>query len=206
MRRRRTKTALAWALGGVCILLAWVIYEEITELSASDPLETPITGEVGEVGPRASPTILSMPDSGSLAVVLERPVFAQSRRPSGRAAEGAAATSIDFTLSGVVISGSERSALIRPTSDGTIQQLRIGESVAGWRLLEIASDRVIVQRDATEAEVFLDFAAPAPPGPRTEIPSTAIPSTDTPTGVSEDEQKMNEAGDSKANSGEATQN
>jgi hypothetical protein len=35
-------------------------------------------------------------------------------------------------------------------------------------LMEIALDRIKVRRGAVEAEMLIDYAAPAPPGPRTE--------------------------------------
>ena len=102
------------------------------------------------------------------------------------------ATSIDFTLSGIVISGDQRSALIRPTDAGAVQQWRIGEEIAGWTLVEVAADRVIVRRDTTEAEVFLDYAAPAPPVPRTEIPANARKAA--PADGKVDERQMNGTG------------
>jgi type II secretory pathway component PulC len=193
MRRRRTKAALTWLLGIVCILLAWVIYEELAEMSKSEPLEAADGAAPGEPSPTESPATLAMADTESLAMILQRPVFAQTRRPSGGATDGTLGASIDFTLSGVVISGNERTALIRPTNGGTVQQMRIGENVAGWTLIEVSVDRVIVRRDTMEAEIRLDYAAPAPPPPRTAKPKEARkvkPAKD-----NEDERQMNEAGD-----------
>ena len=186
MRRHRTSTTLTWSIFIACLLLAWVIYEDLTELPKSEALDMADTTAPGELTPAAAAASLSMPDRATLEVVLQRPVFSQSRRPSGHAQEGAA-TGIDFTLSGVVISGNERSALIRPATGGVVQQLRIGENVGSWTLVEVAADRVIVRRDATEAEVFLDYAAPAPKGLRTEIPKKA--SKAAPTDGKKDEQK-----------------
>ena len=187
MRRHRTRRALTWSIFVTCLLLAWVIYEELTELPKSEALETGDTAAPGELAPTASAASLSMPDRATLEVVLQRPVFSQSRRPGSHAQGGAQTTGIDFTLSGVVISGDERSALIRPATGGTVQQLRIGENVGSWTLIEVAADRVIVRRDTTEAEVFLDYAAPAPKGLRTEIPKKA--SKTAPTDGKKDEQK-----------------
>jgi len=106
----------------------------------------------------------------SLAVVLERPVFSETRRPRGTATGGAQATPIDFTLLGVVISGSQRSALIRTGKGEAVQRLTEGEDIAGWKLVQIAPDRIVVRRDRVEADVFLDYSTPAPPVPRTQMP------------------------------------
>ncbi|MGH6891708.1 MAG: hypothetical protein ACREEP_05580 [Dongiaceae bacterium] len=169
MRRRpRSRTLFAWLAGAVCIVLAWLIYDQLGGLG------TPESGESAQAGPSAAPSPLPnqaafpTPDKAAMAVIVERPVFSQTRRPSRVAGGGAQGTSIDFALSGVVISGNERSALVRPVDGGSVQQLKEGEDIAGWTLVEIAPDRVVVRRDELEAEVFLDYAAPAPPLPRTE--------------------------------------
>lgn len=204
MRRHRTQTALIWLLGIANIVLAWLIYEEVADLSETEALQTADTVAPSDPGPTQSPAAFSMPDKESLAVILERPVFAQSRRPSGRAGAGPEETSIDFMLSGVVISGDERSALIRPSDGGTIRQLNVGENIAGWTLVEVAADRVIVRRDTVEAEVFLDYAAPAPAGLRTEVPRDA--SKTGPANGNVDERQMNGAGDPEVEPDAAPQN
>ena len=59
--------------------------------------------------------------------------------------------------------------------------------------MEVAADRVVVRRDAVEAEVFLDYAAPAPAGLRTEVPKN------TPKEVTnEGEPQVNDAGEGKS--------
>lgn len=168
MRRRRTRGVLAWLLGMACIALGWVIYEEIDDRWTSEVLDaTDITTLPAQPAPMPLEAVFAMPDKESLAVILERPVFSQTRRPSGGIA-GGQTTSADFTLSGVVISATQRSALIQPNSGGVIHRLKEGEEIDGWMLVEIALDRIIVRRGTVEAEVFLDYAAPAPPMPHTE--------------------------------------
>jgi type II secretory pathway component PulC len=203
MRRRRTQTALIWLLGIGSIVLAWVIYLEVADLSETEAVEAADVAAEGDPSPTQSPVVLSIPDKESLAVILERPVFAQTRRPAGRASESPVSTSIDFLVSGVVISGDERSALIRPANGEDVQQLKVGENIAGWTLVEVAGDRVIVRRDTIEAEVFLDYAAPAP-DVRTEIPKHA-PETG-PASGNVDERQMNGTGDPEAEPNAAPQN
>lgn len=170
MRRHRTKMWLAWLPGAACIALAWVIYEEIADLSAGQPIDSTDAAPPSALAPTSSQPALIIPDKASLAVILERPVFSETRRPRATPTGGAQATPIDFTLLGVVISDSQRSALIRTGKGEAVQRLTEGEEVAGWKLVQIASDRIVVRRGTVEADVFLDYSAPAPPVPRTQMP------------------------------------
>ena len=181
-------------LGLACLLLGWVIYEQVSEnptINAMKPGDAAQAG--GAATAPAEGTSFSVPDKQSLGVILERPLFTQTRRPIGAASNGAQGMTVDFSLSGVVISGGARSALIRSGTDGNVQQLKIGETIGGWTLVQVAADRVVVRRDMVEAEVFLDYAAPAPPGVRTEVPQN------TPKDVNkEGESQMNDAGEAKS--------
>lgn len=198
MRRNRMKSRLVVLLGLLCVLLAWVIYEEISGIPAIRATEAGGVAMPGAPAPVPSEATFAMPDRQSLAVILERPLFTQTRRPSRVASGGALAGSADFTLSGVLISGDERSALIRAGSTGTVHQLKHGENIAGWTLVEIAADRVIVRRDAIETEIFLDYTASAPPGPRTETRKQGTSTT--PTDAKLDEHQINRSSDPEAQS------
>lgn len=197
MRRSQARSRLVVLLGLVCLLLAWVIYEQVAQNPTIKAMKPSDVAEAGAAAiQRSEAATFSVPDRQSLAVILERPLFTQTRRPSGIAAGGAQGMAVDFSLSGVVISGSVRSALIRSGTNGIVQQLKVGETIGGWTLVEVAADRVVVRRDAVETEVFLDYAAPAPPVRRTEVPN------DRPKDLSaesnEDERQMNEAGEAKS--------
>jgi type II secretory pathway component PulC len=149
------------------IALVLVIYAEISILLTNDSLESEDAAPRNLSAPTSSPPLFAMPDRASLAVILERPVFSETRRPSEEPA-GAQAPATDFTLAGVVISASERSALVKPGNGGMIQRLKEGDDIGGWMLEEIALDRIKIRRGAVEAEMLIDYAAPAPLIPRTE--------------------------------------
>jgi hypothetical protein len=204
MRRSRTRSRLVVLLALVCILLAWVIYQETAEspmVQATEP-----SGDLAAPGapaPTASEASFSMPDRESLAVILERPLFTQTRRPSSIAGGDPLAGSVDLTLSGVVISGGERSALLRRGNAEIVERVEQGEDIAGWTLVEIAADRVIVRRDAIETEIFLDYTAPAPAGPRTEQRKQgAEPAA----AAKKEEQQVNDPADPEAETDEAPAN
>ena len=167
MRRNRTRARFAWLLGVAFIALVFVIYAEISMLLTNDGLESDDIASPNPSTPISSPPLFAMPDRASLAVILERPVFSETRRPSEDPA-GAQAPATDFTLAGVVISASERSALVKPGNGGMIQRLKEGDDIGGWMLEEIALDRIKIRRGAVEAEILIDYAAPAPLIPRTE--------------------------------------
>lgn len=163
MRRQRAKAALTSLMGLTCLALAWTIYEASGLSTGSDLAVTDATAST-QVTPLPPKPDFAMPDKNSLVVILERPVFSQTRRPPARIVAGSVPPkSVDFTLAGVLISGSERSALLRAGNGGLAQQLKVGEVIAGWTLVEVAADRVIVRRDAVETEIFLDYASAATP-------------------------------------------
>ena len=167
MRRNRTSTMFAWLLGVTFIALVCAIYVEISVLLTNDTLASDHEAQPNPAEPISSPPYFAMPDRASLVVILERPVFSETRRPSTNAA-GARATQADFTLAGVIISQGERSVLVKPGNGGTIQRLKVGDDIAGWMLEEIALDRIKIRRGGVEAEMLIDYAAPAPLIPRTE--------------------------------------
>lgn len=201
MRRGRLKALLLALLGITCIALAWVIYEEVRRQGANEALALG-EGEASVVpAPLPTQSSLAMPDKAAVAVIVERPVFSQTRRPSMAPVAGVPATAMDVTLSGVVISGNERSALVRRGNDGVVQRLKVGEEVAGWTLVEIALDRIVVRRDTLEADVFLDYTAPAPPAPRAESRKKKQPEEQAPA-----EQSTGQAGDPAAEPDEKAEN
>ena len=167
MRRNRTSAMLVWLLWGTFIALVCVIYVEISVLVTNDILASDDEAPPNLSAPISSPPNFALPDRAYLAVILERPVFSETRRPSRNAA-GEQTTPADFTLAGVVISQGERSVLVKPANGGMIQRLKEGDDISGWMLEEIAFDRIKIRRGGVEVEMLIDYAAPAPPGPRTE--------------------------------------
>lgn len=167
MRRDRTRTVFVWLLGIAFLALVWVISAQISALLTNDAPESGDTAPPDLPAPASSPPLFAMPDRDSLAVILERPVFSETRRPSSDP-DGGRARPTDFTLAGVMISASERSALIQSGNGQPIQRLKEGDEIGGWMLVEIALDRIKIRRGGVEAEMLMDYAAPAPPIPRTE--------------------------------------
>jgi len=151
------------ALAAVCGGLAFVVY---TELAASDPPAAPSVGTTALPPAPAPAPVFTMPPPQSYAAVSERPLFSPSRRPPTAAATPAAASEISaLSLTGIIISGDERIALVASGEPATVSRLKEGQTLGGWTVRSIQQDRVVLERDATQQELKLtEKARPAPPG------------------------------------------
>jgi hypothetical protein len=159
--RRGSRSLLLLAL---CAALGAILYEEIER-----PLRSEIVvsgGAPASLAPLPAEPQFTMPPESSFAAVLERPVFSPTRRPmqAGDAKASSTATSVDFTLIGVVITGGERYAIVKPSNGDAFQRLNEGDELAGWSAVSIRSDRVLLRRGTLEKEVVLDYKTPVPPG------------------------------------------
>jgi hypothetical protein len=155
-------------LSALCAALGAMLYEE-----SERPLGSKVVvaaGAPANLPPLPPEPQFTMPPESSFAAVLERPVFSPTRR-SLQAGEvkASAAPSVDFTLIGVVITGAERYALVKPSNGDPLERLNVGDELAGWSAVSIGADRVLFRRGTLQKEVVLDYKAPAPPGgPRTK--------------------------------------
>jgi hypothetical protein len=122
--------------------------------------------------------VLDMRDEASYALVIERPLFTQSRRPAQVAPQAVAAeSSVGLTLLGVVMKATRSLALIRAGEGTPAVKAEVGQEVAGWQLTMVAPTQVILNRHGGEMSLELPFkaavpvaaAAPAPvPAPQPE--------------------------------------
>ena len=155
-------------------------------------------GQVDDATPAADEVALpqskpAAPDRiGPLAQYAEaasRPLFTQDRRPRSFMATGpegenaAQSQTLDFILTGVLISPQVQLAVLQPTGGGDAQRVRVGKSpegAAGWRLVEVQPRRAIFEggggQSALDLRTFGDAAAPpatAVPSPQANVPATA---------------------------------
>jgi general secretion pathway protein N len=104
----------------------------------------------------AAPPRYSMPPLQNFAAVIERPLFAQSRRPSVEAAEDTQGPWSSLVLAGIVISPGSREALIRHGTPPTLVHVREGQDVEGWVVNAILPDRVVLVGSGTQHELRLN--------------------------------------------------
>lgn len=103
---------------------------------------------------------------GQYAEAAARPVFTSDRRPRSfmaTAPDGGVATdaqnqSLDFILTGVLISPQVRMAFLQPSGGGESVRVREGaspEGASGWRLVEVQARRAIFQGSGGESTLDL---------------------------------------------------
>jgi hypothetical protein len=87
-------------------------------------------------------------DISAFSEVIERPLFARSRRPSPPIEPVAktAPKAENFDLVGIIISPSGRVALLRPKRSDDVLRAVEGQQVGGWKIREINSTEITLER------------------------------------------------------------
>jgi general secretion pathway protein N len=185
-RRRRSAALLPLLLAALCAALGWKVYDDWRTVSADAAAAAPETA-AAPAGASAAPLAaadlaLALPPPERFAVIVERPLFSPTRRPAPPPEEMAQAEPppeeplpeeeppadaepppvVDFTLTGIVIAGSERYALVERHEDGRTVQVTEGGDVNGWFAVLIDPDRAVFRNGATEEELLLRTATPVP--------------------------------------------
>ncbi|MEF9979079.1 MAG: hypothetical protein RR969_04675 [Thermomonas sp.] len=172
LQRFAQSRPLTWLLAGFC---GWALLLWLGALFGMGGRVAPVEPLPASALPQPRPVV---PDRigplGQYAEAAARPLFTQDRRPRGFLAtvpegEGDAAqsASLDFILTGVLISPQVRLAIVQPSGGGEAQRVREGttpEGANGWRLLEVQPRRVIFE--GSSGQVTLDlrtFGGSAPP-------------------------------------------
>jgi general secretion pathway protein N len=185
MQRFAQARPLTWLLAGFC---GWALLLWLGALFGMGGRVAPVEPQPASALPQPRP---ATPDRiGPLVRYAEaaaRPLFTQDRRPRGFLAsvpegegEAAQSTSLDFILTGVLISPQVRLATLQPSGGGEAQRVREGSSpdgANGWRLLEVQPRRVIFE--GSSGQVTLDLrsfgGAGPPPGAVARNPAPAAP-------------------------------
>ena len=99
--------------------------------------------------------------------IVARPLFNEGRQPEveEKVVSGPAPTKVPLTLVGVVITPERKEALVLRTGR-EVARLTIGESVEGWTVEAIESDRITVGSRGSAVEVMLERRAPRKAAPR----------------------------------------
>ncbi len=122
-------------------------------ITASSPLPGARPAAPDRIGPLAR-----------YADAASRPLFTEDRRPRSfiaTANDGAMASqvqSLDFILTGVLISPQVRLAILQPSGGGEAQRVREGNSpdgAAGWRLVAVEPRRAVFQGGGGESSLDL---------------------------------------------------
>ena len=138
-------------------------------------------GQVADAEPAASDAALPQPRPATPA----RPLFTQDRRPRSFLAtapegDGAAQNqSLDFILTGVLISPQVQLAVVQPTGGGNPQRVRVGKSpegAAGWRLVDVQPRRAVFEGASGQTALDLrNFGNPGSPPAAAAQPQSQQP-------------------------------
>lgn len=168
----------------VCAILAVVLVVELTngdgvEDVASIPPEMPESRSAEQEVEAQSDFV--MPPQDTYAEVSERPLFLRSRRPlppdlEVRNETPTGTATAAFILSGVVLTGTQRMALIQTQSSPKIVRVEEGQEYEGWIVEAIHPNRVVMRRGEDVSEIVLeDRARTAPPRDRRNVRKRVTP-------------------------------
>ncbi|GHC09584.1 hypothetical protein [Thermomonas carbonis] len=175
---------LTWLLAGIC---SWALLLWLGALLGMGGRVAAVEPQPASALPQPRP---ATPDRiGPLiryAEAAARPLFTQDRRPRGFLAsvpegegEAAQSQSLDFILTGVLISPQVRLATLQPSGGGEAQRVREGSSpdgANGWRLLEVQPRRVVFE--GSSGQVTLDlrtFGGSGQAPGAVAVPTPAVP-------------------------------
>ena len=172
LQRFAQSRPLTWLLAGFCswALLLWIgaLFGMGGRVAPVEPLPASALPQPGPATPdRIGPLI-------RYAEAAARPLFTQDRRPRGFLAsvpegegEAAQSASLDFILTGVLISPQVRLAILQPTAGGNSQRVRVGnspEGAGGWRLIDVQPRRAVFEGGGGQSTLDLrTFGAPGMP-------------------------------------------
>jgi hypothetical protein len=164
--RRLAAFVLPVLLAGMAAFLAARLIDEARLLGQAAAVETgPLDGDRLAIA-LESDAILPDPaplDTRRIAVVLERPLFSPTRRPPARVEaelvpQPVATTNVpDLRLHGIVVVGDVRMALMGENATAAVLQVRAGDHVGNWRVLDIGADAVVMQSGKETHRIRLDY-------------------------------------------------
>lgn len=140
------------------------------------PADAPASG--GSALPPAPAMTFASLDPAREASVLGRPPFSPTRRPPApKPANGSsqpapasrssepAAPPLNYTLVGIVRDGTGGMAVLQSADGQPARTLRAGQSLEGWMLTRIETDRVSMRNGNFQRELVLDFRHATPRKP-----------------------------------------
>ncbi len=168
----------AIGLGLLLLTLGWAGWELAWSPA---PLPAPEVDTLPDVGPAPDTSRLTRPLS-DYGTTLARPLFYAGRTTPSQATESAPGTPQTtsaptpannvprLSLSAVIVEQGERSALLVAPGQATSTRLKVGDELAGWRLIRVDDDSVTISANGREQVLPLrDFGA-APPPPQSNTP------------------------------------
>jgi hypothetical protein len=136
-------------IGFCAVLIVVILIEVITMRPDSDALQDISSATTSSVSAANSATeALQVPPLAAYGEVLERPLFADSRRPPQQAAVAtesvrAIQLSTKWKVTGIVVAGDNSFVHVEGLRDRKTVRLQVGMPLDGWQLQEIEPDQIV---------------------------------------------------------------
>lgn len=98
------------------------------------------------------------------AAIMAHPIFAPDRAPPPAEADASGNLS-GYEVLGTAIAGKATAAALLRDSDGEISRVKVGEEIDGWKLVSIAPEELVFDRNGERRSLTVDMTAPAKKGP-----------------------------------------
>lgn len=144
-------------LTGACVVLATVLVLELANGRPSLDTAPVVAPKAIHDEAVSTPARFSMPPLNAFREIADRPLFSRSRRPVAPVDREVADVerSSALVLNGIILTKADKIALLAvPTSD-RMTPLREGDALAGWTLVTVYPEKVVIRSGDTEQEVFL---------------------------------------------------
>lgn len=158
--RLKPFTVAIWLGAGLLLLIVVILIEWFAfRHSLSQDKKSSRTPNPQTLGAAVSLEGLVLPAVSEFSETVERPLFMETRRPSPPALPGPVKKSeppapVTFQLMGVLESPRGRLALIAD-SKGKYRKLREKDSIDGWEIIQIRTDRIQLQNQGMEENLNL---------------------------------------------------
>lgn len=156
--RRKAGLLVPLVLLTACGTVLWMIYDWWQTPSGSSQVARTKPAKVQDIGALAKELKFAMPPISQFDGILERPIFAPSRRGvAGSTTTVVVSQELKLRLAGTVITDVVKLAILMPLDGGERLRLREGEDYRGWNLARVKEDMVVFRRDDAEEQLMMDF-------------------------------------------------
>jgi hypothetical protein len=168
----------AFAPGGlaaICLCLAGVVTYQIIAPVAPPAAPVADPGGIKIVAPAPS-QIYTPPPEEQFAIINARPAFDPARKPVAEPelTNVSVDAPSDVSLVGVAISANGSVALVKTPDLPAAVSLRVGQSIRGWTLVQVARDYVVFRGSASSFTVRLRSAKGVPQPPLNDVPAPDV--------------------------------
>lgn len=162
-----------YGLFGLCAALAALLVYEIAAPMPS--LDVPAMPPKPRTRAALGIAAVTTPPPGLFVEIDTRPPFNPTRKGVAASTSGDASSAPpDLALVGIIVDNhGDRLALVKTSSSPLATALRVGSAVSGWRVTEIAADRIVLGAGPARSEIRLEANRAPPPQPKPAPPTNS---------------------------------